>query len=45
MRELTWSLFLSVLTLLLTKEMCNLSVKVNILRFYRFGGDDKILII
>lgn len=45
MRELTWSLFLSVLTLLLTKEMCNLSVKVNILRFYCFGGDDKILII
>lgn len=45
MSELTWNLFLSVLTLLLTKEMYNLSVKVSILRFYCFLGDDNTLYI
>jgi len=43
MSEWTWNLFLSVLTLLLTKQMYNLSVKVTIWRFYCFLGDDNTL--
>lgn len=45
MSELTWNLFHSVLTLLPTKEMCSLSVKVTGLRFWWGFGDDNTLCI